>query len=151
MKTIFLLALSAVVLQAQIPVIPVTPATPKGFEKRGAGGSSGVAPTADVTKDQPRKILRYVTHVALSEERSWTSDDGKVIQATLLAFEDLKAESNDGVVPTMPAPPQHPTVVRGGNIRLSVNRKPVVLALSRLSKADQEFVEKVRQQHTPQP
>ena len=151
MKVIFLLALSAVLSQAQIPVIPVTPATPKGFEKRGAGGSAGVAPAVDVTKEQLPKIMRYVTHVALSEERAWTSDDGKVIQATLLAFEDLRAESRDGLVPIMPAPPKHPTVVRAGHVRLSVNRKPTLVALSRLSKADQEFIEKVRLQHAPQP
>ena len=144
MKHLLLLALSVSPLLAQFPVVP---ATPDAFKRRSTGGSGRIAPTADADKVQPPPIKRYISHVALSELRSWTSDDGKAIQAILLAFEDLRAESRDGAKPEIPAPPKHPTVVRDGQVRLGVNGKPVVLSLTRLSKSDQAFVEKVRLQH----
>jgi hypothetical protein len=69
----------------------------------------------------------------------------------LIAFEDLMVESINGAAVKAPEPPRYPTVVKDGTIRLAVNRKPMVLPLTRLSKEDQEFVEKIRLQHAPKP
>ena len=148
MKIIAIFVTGAVIAHAQVPIAPLSP---KAFENRGAGGSTGVAPSVDPASGKKPKTVRYISQVALSEPRAWTSTDGKKIEAALIAFEDLVAESTDGSIPPQPAVPKHPTVVRDGSIRLVVNRKISVLPLSRLSPADQEFVEKVRLQHASKP
>ena len=154
MKVTLLFLASSVLAMAQFPEPNkdgILPKTPTSFEPRNVGeaseASAGVRP--ENTKNE--KITRYISQLALSEVRQWTSSDGKVIVASLLAFEDLMVESREGVAPPQPQLPKNPTVVQNGTVRLAINRKPVVLAISRLSKADQDFIEKVRLQHAPKP
>lgn len=152
MKITLLLLAMSISAVAQFPVPPRgLPHPPTSFQPRNIDGSQEIEPNIGPARTKDEKITRYVTQLSLSESRSWTSTDGKVIEATLIAFEDLMVESRDGAAAKAPEPPKHPTVVRDGSVRLAVNRKPMVLALSRLSKADQEFVEKVRAQHAPKP
>ena len=134
-----ILALSAATALAQRDVPP-----PPGVRiKPGAidgGGQGGI----EVVPKTPPKV-KYTTHIVLSESRTWTSTDGKPLEAKLLAFEDLVAEAPEGATPpAMPEPPKHPTVVRGDKVRLLVNRKPVEVPLSRLIQADQDFIERIR-------
>lgn len=139
---------------AQRPEIPrdnFLPNPPTSFEPRNVDGTQEIEPTIGPSRTKDEKITRHVTQLSLSELRSWTSSDGKVIEAKLIAFEDLAAESRDGANVKVDQPPKYPTVVRDGSIRLAVNRKPMVLPLSRLSKDDQDFVEKIRLQHAPKP
>lgn len=152
MKTISLLALSALLVQAQSLPLPPNPLRPfPNKENRDFNKNSDIQPNVGPARTNDEKVTRYVSQLSLSELRSWTSSDGKVIEAKLIAFEDLTVEARDGAAPAQPEPPKHPTVVRDASVRLSVNRKPVILPLSRLSQADQEFVEKIRLQHAPKP
>ena len=138
MKPFFLLFLltsfQPVLGQMDIPGNPMV--GPKGFETRSTGGRTDTGATVKPSE----KSVRYVTHVVLFEYRMWSNTEGKPLEAKLLAFEDLIAEAPTGTTPEMPAPPAHPTVVRNGNVRLLVEKKAVVIPLSRLSESDREFV-----------
>lgn len=127
------------------------PKTPTAFEPRNIDGSQDIQPNIAPSRKKDEIVTRAVTHVVLGDQRQWASADGRTIDAKLIAFEDLVLESKKGVAPAMPDPPTHPTVVRDGKIRLSVNQKPVVIALSKLSVADQEYVEKIRVRHAVKP
>ena len=132
---LFLLTtLQPVLAQMDIPGNPTVP--PNGFKTRTTSGSTDTGATVKPSE----KSVRNVTHIVLFEYRMWSSTEGKPLEAKLLAFEDLVAEAPPGTTPEMPAPPAHPTVVRNGNVRLLVGKKPVVVPLSRLSEADREFV-----------
>jgi hypothetical protein len=126
------------------------PKTPTAFEPRRIDGSQDIQPNIAPSRTKDEITTRAVTHVVLCEQRQWASLDGRTIEAKLIAFEDLVAESKNGAA-AMPEPPKNPTVVRDGSIRLSMKGKPVVIALSKLSVADQEFVEKIRARHAPKP
>ena len=127
------------------------PKTPTAFEPRRIDGSQDIQPNIAPSRTKDEIITRAVTHVVLGDQRQWVSSDGRTIEAKLIAFEDLVAETKSGAAAAMPEPPKNPTVLRDGTIRLSVNRKPVVVALSKLSVADQEYVEKIRVRHAVKP
>jgi hypothetical protein len=81
----------------------------------------------------------------LSESRVWGSADGKTLEGKLIAFEDSVAEAPaNAAEPIAPSPPANPTVVRGGKARLLVKGKAFEIPLSRLVKADQDFIEQIR-------
>lgn len=147
MKTVMLLLASSTMTFAQFPV----PSGKGGTGTRTIDGGSSVSPGIAPARPNDEKITQHITQLSLSEMRSWTSSDGKVIEAKLIAFEDLRVEAVNGAVVKQPEPPKYPTVVKDGTVRLAVNRKPVILPLTRLSKEDQEFVEKIRLQHAPKP
>jgi hypothetical protein len=118
--------------------------SPKKYTPRSVGGSPNTAATIDSgTSENP--MVRYVTHIVLFENRIWTSNEGKPLQAKLIAFEDLTVEAPKGSpAPAMPAPPSLPTVTRGEKIRLLVDQKIVELPLARLSQPDQEFIAQIK-------
>jgi hypothetical protein len=147
MKTAFVLLASSAMAFAQFPV----PSGKGGTGTRTIDGGSSVSPGIAPARPNDEKITQHITQLSLSEMRLWTSSDGKVIEAKLIAFEDLRVEAVNGAVVKQPEPPKYPSVVKDGSVRLAVNRKPVVLPLVRLSKEDQEFVEKIRLQHAPKP
>jgi hypothetical protein len=147
MKTALFLLVSSAMAFAQFPV----PSGKGGTGTRTIDGGSSVSPGVAPARPNDEKITQHITQLSLSEMRSWTSSDGKVIEAKLIAFEDLRVESVNGAVVKQPEPPKYPTVVKDSSVRLAVNRKPVILPLTRLSKEDQEFVEKIRLQHAPKP
>jgi hypothetical protein len=123
--------------QRDVPPQPGAKFKPRAIDGGGQGG-------IEVVPKTPPKV-RYTTHIVLSESRTWTSADGKPLEAKLLAFEDLVAEADQGAAaPAPPEPPKHPTVVRGDKVRLLANRKPVEVPLSRLSQEDRDFVERIR-------
>jgi len=123
--------------QRDVPPPPGVNIKPRAIDGGGQGG-------IEVVPKAPPKV-RYTTHIVLSESRTWTSSDGKPLEAKLLAFEDLVAEAAEGATPpAVPEPPKHPTVVRGDKVRLLVGKKPVEVPLSRLSQADQDFIERIR-------
>ena len=128
----------------------VVPANPGKFKGRTiGGGSTGGVEVIPKDSGAPQKV-RYTTYITLAESRPWTSTEGKVIEGTLIAFEDVVIEGTQGAAPpAAPEPPKHPTVVRGEKIRLLVNRKPVELPLSRLSRPDQEFIANLKAAHAP--
>lgn len=125
---------------AQI-VIPATPGSTK-TRPIGGGTSGGVEV---VPKANPK--IRYTTHIILSVSRFWTSNDGKLLEGKLIAFEDMVVEAAKGAPPPTPEPPKHPTVVKGDKVRLLVNKKPVEVAVSRLSQGDREFIEQTRKSY----
>lgn len=127
-------------LLAQTTEIPGNPLVPGKTKTRSTGGATN--PGVSVTPAKPE--TRLVTHVVLSESRMWTSSDGKPLEAKLIAFEDLVVKAEGTTAPAMPTPPANPTVVSDGNARLLVNKKPVTLALERLSEADRTFIENIR-------
>jgi hypothetical protein len=138
---VWLLLVARLSAQMDIPGNPmVTPATPKKFKTRSVGG--GVNSGAAVDPGQPiLQPVRYVTHMVLHEYRMWSNTEGKPLEAKLIAFEDLVAEAPKGAEePKFAAPPAKPTVVRSGKVRLLVGKKPVEVALEKLSLADREFV-----------
>jgi hypothetical protein len=137
-----LLCLSSVRAQTGFPGNPTV--GPRKFATRPIGGS--VNPGASVDSATTRNPnVRYVTHMVLYENRIWTNTEGKPLEAKLLAFEDLVVETPRGAAePVMPAPPAHPTVTRDGKIRLLVNKKPVEIALEKLSLSDREFIDQMK-------
>jgi hypothetical protein len=153
MKIIVLIAFMPIGSWAQFPLPPDDNMfhTPTSFEPRNTGQTSEIEPETEPATPRNESVKRYVSQLELSESRSWTSTDGKVIEASLIAFEDMVVEARDGARPSEPKPPKHPTVVQNSSVRLFVNRKPVILELRRLSPADQAFVEQVRLQHAPKP
>jgi len=138
-----LLTLGAV--SAQI----VVPASPKKFVTRPIGGSTSGG--VDVIPHETESKVRYVTHVVLSDERQWTSTDGKPLLAKLIAFDDLVVEAPKGAQPDVPAPPANPSVIRNGKIRLVADKKIYELALERLSQPDRDFVEQIRAARAKKP
>jgi len=143
-RWLFVSALCASPLAAQTD-FPGNPTVgPKKYTTRQTGG--GVNPGAAIesqTTENPN--IRYTTHIVLYQSRWWTSTEGKLLEAKLIAFEDQVAEApKGGAEPKFSAPPSHPTVIRGGKVRLLVNQKPVELALEKLSHQDREFVEQIK-------
>jgi hypothetical protein len=130
----------------------VTPAHPDRFTNRPTGGvSTGGVEVLPKDGGAP-KTARYLTHIVLSTNRFWTSPDGKLVEGKLIAFEDMITEAPQGAAPPPdPSPPETPTVVRDGKIRLLIRNKPVLVMLSRFSAGDQEFVEQVRKAYTKKP
>jgi hypothetical protein len=124
----------------------VVPATPKKFVTRPIGGTTSTGDVSVTPGAAPAKN-RYTTHIVLADTRAWTNMDGKVIMGKLVAFEDLVVETLPGATPPTPVPPAHPTVVRDGKIRLIISQKSSLVPLDRLSQADRDFVEKLRQAH----
>jgi len=122
----------------------VVPATPKKFATRSLGGNGvNAGITVEPGKNPPK--ARYTTHFVLSDSRSWTSTDGKVLVGKLLAFEDIVVEApQGGVPPAAVAPPAHPSLVRDGKVRLLINNKACEVKLERLSQADRDFIEQLR-------
>ena len=119
---------------------------PPGVKMKPRATGSGQGGVEVLPKDGGRKKVKVVTHVVLSESRVWTSTDGKPLSAKLLAFEDLVVESFEGeATPSLPEAPKHPTVVKEERVRLLVGGKAVEVALARLSQADRDFVEQIRQ------
>ncbi len=130
----------------------VVPANPGKFKGRSTGSNTSGGVQIIPKEAEPARNVRYTTYITLSVSRFWTSTEGKLLEAKLIAFEDLTVEGVQGAPPpAAPEPPQHPTVTRNGKIRLLVNRKPVELALSRLCPADQEFVTQVQTAYGSEP
>lgn len=131
------------------------PATPGKFTSRtvgGAGGTAGVSihptPQAASTK------ARLVSHFSLCEARQWKSSDGRSVVGSLIAFEDAVVEidaatpaaAREAALKAPPATlPAKLTLVRDGKVRLLVSNKPFEIMLDRLSSADRQFVEDLRQ------
>lgn len=117
--------------QVVIPPSPVTPSTPKESETRINGSGSGVGAGIRQQKREPRKIH----YIAVTESRIWTSGDGRIVRASMLAYEP-------GPLPQGSSKPL--TLVRDGKIRLLLDAKKTVseYPLEKLSKEDQAFVEK---------
>ena len=107
------------------------------------GGSSAIIP-----KPAP-KTTRTTTYVTLTPDRKWTSSEGKTLQGKLIAFEDMIIEVPVGQTPEPSKPPAHPTVIKEGKVRFFINKKPYVLALDKLSAADQEEIRKIESAHAP--
>ncbi len=138
------LALAGVLTAQDIPHNPLLPKGPQRPITRPTGGGTDSGVTIGPKGNQPAKN-RYVTHVVLSESRIWQSADGKTLDGKLLAFEDVVSEVPAGApAPAAPEPPKQPTVVKDGKVRLLVGRKPFEIPLSRLIKADQDFIEQIR-------
>jgi hypothetical protein len=127
----------------------VVPAHPDRFTNRPTGGAStGGVEVLPKDRSAPQ-TARYITHIVLSTNRFWTSTDGKLVEGKLIAFEDMITEAPQGAEPPPnPTPPETPTVVREGEIRLLIKNKPVLVMLSRFSAGDLEFVEQVRKAYT---
>lgn len=119
----------------------VVPASPKKFTTRPIGDSGGTGQVEVIPKDAAMPKKRTITYMVLAEGRSWTSNEGKVLEAKLIAFEDVVIDGESTAAPT---PPQHPTVMRNGKVRLLAGRKSYELEVSRLSEADREFIEQIR-------
>jgi len=135
------LAVASATAQTEIPANPLV--TPKKSPARAVGGGVDPGVKVDPAKKDPN--VRYVSHIVLYQNRYWTSAEGKPLEAKLIAFEDLVADVPKGASePVMSTPPENPTVVRDGKVRLLVDKKPVELALERLSQQDQEFVEQIK-------
>lgn len=143
MKAIYLAGFFGLWISTPVISQVVVPAHPKKFTTRPLGNGGGVA--VDVQPREPTKsVVRYVTHIILFDDRMWTSTEGKPLSGKLIAFEDLVAETPKGAAaPVMPSAPEKPTATRGGKIRLLVNKKPVEVALARLSESDREFVSQI--------
>lgn len=137
-RIVFLSPLLASFAGAQV----VIPPNPGKSEKRSIGGN-GSGAVEVIPKKDPK--VRYTTHIVLSVSRIWTSGDGKLLEGKLIAFEDLVVEAEKNArEPAAPEAPKNPTVVKGDKIRLLIQKKPVEVALSRLSQGDREFVEQTR-------
>jgi len=139
-----LLCFQPALAQMDIPRNPmVTPANPKGFKTRSVGGGVNSGASVDPGPNV-NPTARYVAHIVLHEYRMWSNTEGKPLEAKLIAFEDLISEAPQGAEPVMPKPPANPTLIRNGKIRLLVNKKPVEVALEKLSPVDREFIDQMK-------
>jgi hypothetical protein len=152
MKTRWIACSTALIFLPVATAQVVAPASPKKFVPRAiGGGTSGGVQVLPRDSGAPKKV-RYTTRIVLSPSRVWTSNDGKPVEAKLIAFEDIVVETPEGAAPPEPPPkPEHLTVVRGGKARLLVNNKPMEVPLSRLSQDDQDFIEEIRKANEPKP
>jgi hypothetical protein len=122
----------------------VIPASPKNFKTRPIEGGTGGGQVEVIPRDSAVPKKRTITYMVLSESRPWTSTEGKVLEAKLIAFEDIILEGED---PAAAEPPPHPTVVRNGKVRLLAGKKSYELDLSRLTEPDRSFIEQIRIRH----
>lgn len=127
----------------------VVPAHPTRFKARPIGSSATSGVEVLPKNAGSPETVRSITYIVLSVDRIWKSTDEKLIQGKLIAFEDMVTESPKGGEPApQPTPPETPTVVRDGKIRLLIKNKPVVVPLTRFAPVDVEFVEQVRKAYT---
>jgi hypothetical protein len=151
MKLLQIISLFSALISG-LAVAQVTPAHPDKFTNRTTGGSTSGGVEVLPRDGGAPKAIRYITHIVLSTNRLWTSPEGKIVEGKLIAFEDMHTEAPKGVEPPpTTVPPESPTVVRDGKIRLLIQNKAVVTALSRFSAQDQEFVEQVRKAYVKKP
>ncbi len=120
----------------------IIPPNPRVNDGRNTGTTGG----ATVDPQRPT-LVRHITWLVLSDARQWTSADGRPLTGKLIAFEDLMTEAPQGVQPEPPQPPEHPTVVRDGKVRLQVDGKAFVVPLERLSESDRAHIEEIRKRH----
>lgn len=149
MKFFITLGCLGIALTGTVNAQIVTPASPKNFKPRPIGGNTGGGHVEVIPKEGGVPKKRTITYMVLSESRPWTSTEGKVLEAKLIAFEDIIIE---GESTAAPEPPPHPTVVRNGKVRLLAGKKSYELDLSRLTEADRNFIEQIRlryQKKTP--
>jgi hypothetical protein len=143
----FLLSLLLIVPPAVAQV--VAPASPKKFVTRPIGDDSTGGVEVIPKEGNATKKVRYTTHIVLSTERIWTSTEGKLLEGKLIAFEDMVVEAAQGAAaPPNPTPPASPTVTKDDKVRLLIKKKPVEVAIQRLSPGDQEFIEQTRKAYT---
>jgi hypothetical protein len=141
-----------ITLLSGFAVAQVTPAHPDRFTKRDIGGGTSGGVEVLPKEGGASQTVRYITHIVLSANRFWTNPEGKIVEGKLIAFEEMIAEAPKGAAPPPnPTPPESPTVVRDGKIRLLIKNKPVVSELTRFSAGDREFVEQVRKAYTKKP
>lgn len=117
-----------------VPANPVTPANPGKFTTRSIGGGSGAGiGVQEIQREPVKKVTKVVEYIAVTDQRIWTSADGREVRAAMLAYEP-------GPVPKEVTKPL--TLVRNGKIRLFLEKRKQVteLALAKLSKDDQAFV-----------
>lgn len=127
----------------------VAPASPKKFVPRPIGDDSTGGVEVIPKEGNATKKVRYTTHIVLSTERIWTSTEGKLLEGKLIAFEDMVVEAAQGAAaPPNPTPPASPTVTKDDKVRLLIKKKPVEVAIQRLSAGDQEFIEQTRKAYT---
>lgn len=141
LTAVAIICIAPAIAQVEIPANPMV--QPKKGSARSVGG--GLNGGISVEPSGGSGMVRHVTHVILSQPRVWTNQQGRPLQAPLIAYEDLVVESAKGSpLPKMPSPPAKPTLIREGKIRLLVNQKPVEVVLATLSPGDQEYVEIMR-------
>lgn len=134
---------------SQLEIPARNPSDPQRFTTRTTGGiaSGGTS----VAPPSPPKV-RTTTHLVLTESRPWTNTEGKALVGRLIAFEDLVTEVEPGAAPAKPPiPPEHPTVVKGGRVRLLVGAKACEILLDRLSVDDRKVVDEVSRRYDASP
>ena len=89
------------------------------------GGTSIIGPKPSEFKNTTKKI----TYLAVSDHREWTNDQGKIINARLIAFDSGNKEK---FIP--------PTIIKDKNIRMLVGQKPYIFPLSKLNKVNQKEI-----------
>ena len=117
-------------MAAQSPVIP---ATPREFETRGVNGGSNAG--VGIISRQPQQKQTITLHfTAVTPIRVWTNNEGKAMQARLLAWSAPK-EGETGPV----------EVIRKGKVRFLLQKtsKPIDYELAKLSETDRTYIQKL--------
>ena len=89
------------------------------------GGASIITPKTSEIKKTTKKI----TYLAVSDHKEWTNDQGKIINARLLAFDSGNKEK---FIP--------PTIIKENNIRMLVGQKSYIFELKKLNKENQKEI-----------
>jgi len=89
------------------------------------GGTSIITPKTSEIKKTTKKI----TYLAVSDHKEWTNDQGKIINARLLAFDSGNKEK---FIP--------PTIIKENNIRMLVGQKPYIFPLKNLNIVSQKEI-----------
>ncbi len=159
-----LLLLTAFGTSSQAQVVPTTP---RELQQRDIGGTPGrggieTGPgniggsiNAGVRRDQT--VTTATSYIVLTEDREWTSADGQVIEARVIAWQDAtETYVREGRAADQPAPAPAPTnfevpadfvpeVLRDNKIRIMRGQQVFELPLDRLSKEDRDFVQQLDQ------
>lgn len=155
---IAVLLLTAPVHWSQSQVVPTTP---RSFEQRNPGNRP--APRAldigpgdigrGVGQQQPRDqtTVRTVSYIALGPDREWTSADGQVMTAKVIAWQDSVEQTVTQGRPTEEQTTPRadasqipsdfvPIVLNDNQVRILRGRDVFALPLDRLSEEDQAYV-----------
>lgn len=142
-------------LAQAVPTMP--PAVdPKNRSPRVGPGGLDIGPGnigGGLVQPPPRDqtTVRTISYIALSPDREWTSTDGKVITAKVIAWQDSMEETvtegkptaeqnNPSANPDAIPPDFVPVVLQDNHVRILRGKQAFGLPLDRLSEEDQAFV-----------
>lgn len=125
-------ATAPLLVSATVFLLPLTAPAPVETRTTGADTNSTFGTTSVKSNLAPRRKTVTITLTALTPPRPWKNAESKVITAALIAHDRPETEKDEP-----------PVIVKGGMIRLLVDKKIFDIRLDSLSREDQNYVEEL--------